>query len=116
VISVEEGSAIDVAHMFRREQLNNEALLAIGSQGTLTAANKDDNTGSLLDLLAKAMPGGAVPAGADRIVSLTELEQRLLKEAVDTENGNLAAAARRLGLTRAQLAYRLGKAGSPVEK
>ena len=31
----------------------------------------------------------------------------LLNEAVEAENGNLSAAARRLGLTRAQLAYRL---------
>ena len=47
-------------------------------------------------------------AGGDSL-SLDELERRLLKEAEQAEHGNLAAAARRLGLTRAQFAYRLEK-------
>jgi transcriptional regulator with GAF, ATPase, and Fis domain len=42
-----------------------------------------------------------------------EIEQRLLREAPDEAQGNVAAAARRLGLTRAQLAYRLKQAGAP---
>ena len=37
MISAEDGAPIDVAHMFRREQLSAETLLAIGAQGTLTA-------------------------------------------------------------------------------
>ena len=40
-------------------------------------------------------------------VSLGTIEQRLMDEAVARAGGNLAAAARLLGLTRAQLAYRL---------
>lgn len=108
VISAEEGSAIDVAHMFRREQLNDEALLAIGGQGLLTTATTTDPTRApgLLDLLHRALPGDATASGPPS-VSLHALEQRLLNEAVEAENGNLSAAARRLGLTRAQLAYRL---------
>ena len=42
-------------------------------------------------------------------LSMEQLEQRLLQEAVERANGNLAAAARQLGLSRAQLAYRLQK-------
>lgn len=38
---------------------------------------------------------------------LEELEQSLLEEAVDRAKGNLSAAARLLGITRAQLSYRL---------
>jgi transcriptional regulator with GAF, ATPase, and Fis domain len=45
-------------------------------------------------------------------VSLPALEHRLMDEAVARAGGNLAAAARLLGLTRAQLAYRLKAAQS----
>jgi DNA-binding NtrC family response regulator len=107
VISAEDGVAIDVAHMFRREQLGDEALLAIGAHGTLTTPGGDAPAGRLLDLLGDALNGSS---GGGNGLSLPALEQRLLKEAVDAEGGNLSAAARRLGLTRAQLAYRLDKA------
>ena len=40
---------------------------------------------------------------------LEGLERSLLDEAVDKAKGNLSAAARMLGLTRAQLSYRLGR-------
>ncbi|MGM9486674.1 sigma 54-interacting transcriptional regulator [Ideonella sp. YS5] len=111
VISAEDGAAIDVAHMFRREQLSDEALLAIGAGGTLTAPR--DGAGEpkrLLEMLSGALNGSA---GGDSL-SLDELERRLLKEAEQAEKGNLAAAARRLGLTRAQFAYRLEKAAGPA--
>jgi two-component system response regulator HydG len=102
VISAGDDTPIDVAHMFRREQLSEETLLAIGAQGTL-AARHEASASPLLELLAKH-------SGRDQ-VDLEALEQQLLREAVDAARGNLAAAARRLGLTRAQLAYRLnGKA------
>ncbi|HEF4728761.1 sigma 54-interacting transcriptional regulator [Burkholderia multivorans] len=52
--------------------------------------------GSLLDQLQ----GGG---------GLDGLERALLHEAVDRANGNLSAAARLLGLTRAQLSYRLNR-------
>ncbi|WP_202333480.1 XylR N-terminal domain-containing protein [Mesorhizobium sp. L-8-3] len=46
--------------------------------------------------------------------SLSELERSAYKAAVDRARGNLSAAARLLGLTRAQLAYRLGAGGGPA--
>jgi transcriptional regulator with GAF, ATPase, and Fis domain len=110
VISAEDGAPIDVAHMFRREQLSDEALLAIGARGTLTTPADDDAGGTpLLDLLAASAPGGTDP----RSVSLQALERRLLDEAASASNGNVAAAARLLGLTRAQFAYRWEKAARP---
>jgi transcriptional regulator with GAF, ATPase, and Fis domain len=42
-------------------------------------------------------------------LSLEELEDGLLQEAVSRSGGNLSAAARTLGLTRPQLSYRLQK-------
>ena len=47
---------------------------------------------------------------------LAALEDRLLREAVEAAGGNLAAAARRLGLTRAQLAYRLENRGAATAR
>ena len=105
VISAEDGAAIDVAHMFRREQLSDEALLAIGAHGMLTTPKADGEVPQrLLDLLSSTLGQD----GSD--FSLQELERRLLDEAAAAESGNLAAAARRLGLSRAQFAYRLERA------
>jgi two-component system response regulator HydG len=101
VISAEDGAAIDVAHMFRREQLSEETLLAIGAQGTLRA-----NAAGEAGLLALLRQQGEA-------VSLPGLERKLLQEAVAAAEGNLAAAARELGITRAQLAYRLQRAEAP---
>src|SRR5438552_4571283 len=44
-------------------------------------------------------------------VSLDDIEALLLKKAVDRARGNLAAAARLLGITRAQIVYRLKRRG-----
>jgi two-component system response regulator HydG len=106
VISAEDDQAIDVAHMFRREQLSDEALLTIGAHGTLQKNAAPPPR--LLDLLGEALqPGGAGH------VELDAIERQLLQEATEAEHGNLAAAARRLGITRAQLAYRLQRAAQP---
>jgi two-component system, NtrC family, response regulator HydG len=102
VISAEDGAPIDVAHMFRREQLSEEALLAIGAQGTLSAKPQAVQ-GRLLDALRQQL-------GETQALSLPALEHQLLQETVAAADGNLAAAARQLGITRAQLAYRLQRA------
>lgn len=100
VISAEDGAPIDVAHMFRREQLSPETLLAIGAQGTLTTE-------------AEAAPGrlwALLQQGDAKGLALPAIERRLLQDAVAAADGNLSAAARQLGITRAQLAYRLQRA------
>ena len=104
VISAEEGGVIDVPHMLRREQLRDAATYSVDAAGALASGQMaapaaDAASTSLLDRLADA--GG---------VSLPVLERRLMDEAVARSAGNLAAAARLLGLTRAQLAYRLKSA------
>jgi DNA-binding NtrC family response regulator len=49
------------------------------------------------------------PASLPR--SLPQIEAQLLEQAVAAASGNLSRAARQLGISRAQLAYRLGKYG-----
>jgi DNA-binding NtrC family response regulator len=60
--------------------------------------------------LVRSAPSGS-PAMYDEMLarglSLDGLEDALIQEAVDRAGGNLAAAARALGLTRPQLSYRL---------
>jgi transcriptional regulator with GAF, ATPase, and Fis domain len=107
IISAEDGAAIDVAHLFRREQLSDDVLLAIGAHGGLTA-QRDEPATSLLDHVQAGL--GAQP------LTLTAVEHRLLHDAVAAAGGNLAAAARRLGLTRSQLAYRLERAKAPAKR
>jgi transcriptional regulator with PAS, ATPase and Fis domain len=53
--------------------------------------------------------GGLQDAVLDAGVGLDDFEQALLRRAVERANGNLAAAARLLGITRPQLNYRLKK-------
>jgi two-component system response regulator HydG len=104
VISAEDGAAIDVPHLFRREQLSEATLLAIGAHGGLTA-QPEAGSGKLLERLKEAL--GSQP------LTLAGIERRLLDEAVAAAGGNIAAAARSLGLTRAQMAYRLEHTGAP---
>jgi two-component system response regulator HydG len=102
VISADDGAPIDVRHLFRREQLSDETLLAIGAGGALTRSQDAAGVSNLLQHLEQALGTDTLP--------LDDLEQRLLREAVAAADGNVSAAARRLGLTRAQLAYRLSHA------
>ena len=63
--------------------------------------------------LERSVPGDAGPLYDElqrRSLSLEALEDALIHEAVARAGGNLAAAARALGLTRPQLSYRLQRA------
>ncbi len=97
VISCDDGTAIDVPHMFRREQLPDELLLSVGTDGSLHREGPPARR--LRDAVADALDGQPHP--------LHRIEQRLLRETLQLHGGNVAAAARELGLTRAQFAYRL---------
>jgi hypothetical protein len=52
---------------------------------------------------------------SEKDFSLTEFEQALYQEAMERADGNLSAAARMLGLTRPQFAYRAKNLGAQVE-
>ncbi|QUP56203.1 AAA family ATPase (plasmid) [Ralstonia syzygii] len=116
VILAQEG-LVDLSHMFiSGETLNQEVLsLAIaGEVGTLTHGREAPTPSAAppypATLLELVHDWGRHTQGAS--VSLPALEQRLLEEAVQRANGNLSSAARTLGITRAQLAYRLQRRGT----
>nr|WP_223113784.1 sigma-54-dependent Fis family transcriptional regulator [Pseudomonas syringae] len=102
LIASDEGQAIDLVHIFRNESLpvnsyslNHDGVL---SQASSAVGDTAPEAG-LLDSLGRN----------DQAFSIDELEQRLIREALDKSEGNLAAASRLLGLSRAQFAYRVKK-------
>jgi two-component system response regulator HydG len=106
IISAEDGAAIDVAHLFRREQLSEEALLAIGAHGGLTA-QRETPVRNLLATLQQDR--------GDEPLTLNGIEHQLMREALNAAQGNMAEAARQLGMSRAQMAYRLKRAATAGE-
>ena len=112
VIAAEDGDLIDLPHIFRSERIALDALYSVDQRGEL-ASNKPDLPDTVPPQAASEFPyldlllAGKNEAG--QALSLESLEQRVVREAVAHAGGNLAAAARLLGLSRAQLAYRLQK-------
>ncbi|WP_459204380.1 sigma 54-interacting transcriptional regulator (plasmid) [Ralstonia pseudosolanacearum] len=115
-----QAGLVDLPHMFiSGETLDQEVLsLAMaGEVGTLTHGREASAASAAsaappypATLLELVHDWGRQTQGA--AVSLPALEQRLLEEAVQRANGNLSSAARTLGITRAQLAYRLQRRGA----
>jgi transcriptional regulator with GAF, ATPase, and Fis domain len=111
VIAVEEHGLVDLIHIFRNEDVTLNSLYALDRDGGLThhdPAAADDQPGTdsanqnyldLLNINKEQQPS----------LTLDALERKIIDEAVAHTEGNLASAARMLGLTRAQLAYRLEK-------
>ncbi len=111
VILAPEGGVVEVFHLFFEPVPVLTPGLAITDNGMLRSGHSSgtpdgspsspSSAGSrqpLLDWMMQACEGG---------LSLNQLEDDLYAASVLRSQGNLADAARRLGLTRAQLAYRL---------
>ena len=106
VIAVNDGEPIDLAHLFRHEPLPAAELYSV-EQGVLRAERMEDAPGSLgaSTVVAVARP----PEAAQGLISIGAVEARLLADALARAGGNVSAAARLVGLTRAQFAYRTAK-------
>jgi DNA-binding NtrC family response regulator len=92
VILVSDGEPIDVDVLFPCEPPS--AMLKLTAEGTLEPQSAAE-AGTLFEELER------------RGLTLDAMEQLLIQEAVARSSGNLAAAARSLGLTRPQLSYRV---------
>jgi DNA-binding NtrC family response regulator len=95
VILASAGEPVDVHELF--PTLPSPPAATINAAGQLERHASGD-AGTLYDELQR------------RSLSLEALEDALIREAVARAEGNLAAAARALGLTRPQLSYRLQRA------
>ena len=122
VILATEGVAIDVGHLFTSGE-KFAARFDLGRNGALTAAellqhaaaqSGDPDLGPVTERLCSLLlgqPGTSEAHDTPCPVSLDDIETALLKKAVGHAHGNLAAAARILGITRPQLVYRLKTRG-----
>lgn len=103
VIASEDNEPIDIPHLFRNETIPEGMIFSLNQTGGLSHINQPSETRH--DSLLAHLSAGATT------VNLDDVEKRLLQEATEQAQGNLARAARQLGLTRPQLAYRMKKHG-----
>ncbi len=97
VVFAESDGVIDTQHMFRHGEKLELRSMQLSPAGTLTRSAAAVDTGSSV----------AAPAG----LTLSELERRMYVDALEKSQGNIAAAARIVGLSRPALEYRLRKFG-----
>ncbi len=93
VILAPNGGSIEVTHLFSCSD----------AQWREFALDTDGG----IDIDRKAAGRSLCDAVLDGVMTLDQVEAMLLECAVDKARGNLSSAARTLGITRAQLAYRL---------
>ncbi|MBI4996756.1 MAG: sigma-54-dependent Fis family transcriptional regulator [Rhodocyclales bacterium] len=109
VIAADDGALIDIGHLFISGESAEQQLLSISDTGGLAseiAAVAKEEEPDVFRALARIVG----QKDTDHL-SLDGVERTLMTLAVQQSNGNLSAAARLLGLTRPQLAYRLKKIG-----
>ena len=99
VLLAPHGSAVESVHLF--PQAVSGASHSVDAQGRVTAPSAE---GALNDLCEQALA---------QSIDLDSIETRMMQLAMHRARGNLAHAARLLGITRPQLAYRLKKQGFP---
>ena len=99
VIVAPEGTLLDVHHLFTSGETLDKNVLSVRPDGHLAGTSSQATHAS--------------HAAADRAGSgsLGQMEEALIRRALEQCGGNLSAAARVLGITRPQLAYRVRKRG-----
>ena len=106
-IYANEDGPIDLPHLFTSGEEAGQSSFSLSVTGQLRKAASEQGEGASGQQLLAMLPGLLKQGEGDW--SLDRLEQALINAAVDQAGGNLSAAARALGLTRPQLAYRLKK-------
>jgi DNA-binding NtrC family response regulator len=94
VILAPGGTRIEVHHLFSQCSDEHAREVGLDTNGAF-GVNRGDSGRSLCEAVFNG------------VLTLDQVETMLLEKAVDKAHGNLSSAARMLGLTRAQLAYRL---------
>jgi two-component system, NtrC family, response regulator HydG len=105
VIVVPEGELIDVHHVLSSGEKVDKPVLSVHLAGESGRLGQDAAIGP------RPAPA-AVQAPLTR--TLPEVEETLMRQALAQARGNVSVAARTLGITRPQLAYRLKKLGLPA--
>ena len=117
VILGTENRAIDAPQLFTSGEQLGERRYAVSSEGKLVAADpakfiSESASNGVVDRVSKRVNNLLLGEGDDTdAVSLDDIETTLLKKAIERARGNIAAAARLLGITRPQMVYRLKSRG-----
>ncbi|WP_029890396.1 sigma-54-dependent Fis family transcriptional regulator [Polycyclovorans algicola] len=114
VILAPDGGAIDTLHLFSGGERLELDDLTLDAGGKLGRQHRDpplsgtppESAQRIRTRVDQLLGGLEAPQSGDHVASLNEIEDVLIDRTVAACKGNLAAAARRLGLTRAQLVYR----------
>jgi len=112
-----ENGAIDSPHLFTSGEHFGEHRFEVGREGRLVASDPaalvaGPEQGCELDRVSRGVNNLLLGDGGEcENVSLDEIETLLLKRALERAGGNIAAAARLLGITRPQMVYRLKSRG-----
>jgi len=106
LIVTSEGSLIDVHHLFTSGEKLDKSVLSVRLDGHLGVLGETGNPPA-----ASARAGVGLGTEGDTRQSLPQIEEALMRRALEQCKGNISAAARLLGVTRPQLAYRARKLG-----
>lgn len=118
VIAANDGEAIDVVHLAEAGAPLMESAIGLTAEGRLaldtavprgTPAQAQTEHGEANDSAPELASLQAFFAGQERVLgtSLEEVEKRLVRLALERSGGNVTAAAQMLGMSRAQVSYRL---------
>ncbi|HSV47448.1 MAG TPA: sigma 54-interacting transcriptional regulator [Ramlibacter sp.] len=108
LIVVPDGGLIDVHHLFTSGEKLDKSVLSVRLDGHLGMLG--EVAGPHVAPSVRPVEGqGAPQDGAQN--SLPQVEEALMRRALEQCKGNVSAAARLLGITRPQLAYRARKLG-----
>jgi len=116
VILAAESGAIDAPHLFTSGEQFGDQHFALDQEGKLVPSDRsallDSAPDREVDRVTRrisSLLSGEAEDGDN--VSLEDIETLLLKKAIERAHGNVAAAARLLGITRPQMVYRLKSRG-----
>ncbi len=116
VILAAENTVIDAPQLFTSGEQFNRKQFAVGPDGTLINTDPTrwlevESADPEIDRVSKHLNNLLNGIEDDSKVSLDDIETLLLKQAVTRAQGNVAAAARLLGITRPAMVYRLKSRG-----
>lgn len=113
VISAPEDGAIDVTHLFTSGERLTQPMFSIGAGGTLATSQDNQAEGTGSPSTSPTKPTSTIDTPLDSkdlsAMTLQEVEDAMISHALAQVKGNVSEAARRLGLTRAQLSYRISR-------
>jgi two-component system, NtrC family, response regulator HydG len=117
VILAADNTVIDAPQLFTSGEKFSQQQFAVSADGALIQADQHrliaaPAADTEIDRASKHVSNLLNGIESDSKLSLDDIETLLLKQAVAAAQGNVAAAARRLGITRPQMVYRLKSRGN----